>query len=277
MIDAGFNHQGSLPFDNRTVPPVAVSYGGGVDSSGMLVQAALAGSHVDHILFANVGNEKSETMRYIEMFDRWCQANGLPGITEVKAARPRSGDRSLGDALLRTRVLPALAFNRHQCSIVWKIDPQERFLKKLYGWDNSQQTWVGGFPFIERWIGYDASPRDQARARSAHGKASSGFVNAFPLIEGGMTREGCQDIIKSVGLPVPPKSSCTFCPAMKKEEINDLARTEPEKLREALLIERGAQERGLRSIVGLGRSWSWRDYVLNQAPADVRTIAQSLC
>lgn len=38
----------------------------------------------------------------------------------------------------------------------------------------------------------------------------------------------CREIIKAAGLPVPPKSACFFCPAMRQIEILRLATVDPE-------------------------------------------------
>ncbi|MTJ93578.1 MAG: hypothetical protein F8N36_12040 [Desulfovibrio sp.] len=192
-------------------------------------------------------------------------------MTVVKNPRPRSGDQSIGDALLRCRVLPALAFNKHQCSIVWKIDPQDAFIRRHFGWSNKSTCWAS-VPHVVKAIGYDADPRDRCRAGKSHGKDSPGCVNWYPLIEWEINREACSDIIAAAGLPVPPKSSCVFCPSMQKAEIDELARTEPDNFGLAIAVEDGAVERGLESVKGLGRGFSWRSYASESAPMDVRMV-----
>jgi hypothetical protein len=202
--------------------------------------------------------------------NEWLRGEGFPEITIVKNRRPRSGDLSLGDALLRNSVLPALSFGQHQCSLVWKIAPSEAFVRRRYGWSGQTKTWLDGISIVTKAIGYDASPRDRARAGKAHGKDSEGFRNWYPLIEFGITRDACVSLIEGAGLPVPSKSACFFCPASHKSEIDDLGRQSPELLRDALRIEDRARARGLRAVKGLARRWAWRDYVENEAPEDVR-------
>jgi hypothetical protein len=90
---------------------------------------------------------------------------------------------------------------------------------------------------------------------------STGAVNAFPLIEWGWDRDRCAAEIAAAGLPIPIKSACFFCPAMRKAEIDDLARFHPRLARKALELEDRAKARGLRSVIGLGRRWSWRDHL----------------
>jgi hypothetical protein len=59
---------------------------------------------------------------------------------------------------------------------------------------------------------------------------------------------------------VPLKSACFFCPASKKQEILWLRERHPELLERALAIERNARAT-LRSVKGLGRSFSWEAYL----------------
>jgi hypothetical protein len=86
------------------------------------------------------------------------------------------------------------------------------------------------------------------------------FVYWYPLMECGFDREKCKEIIASAGLPVPIKSACWFCPASKKWEIDWLEQTHPELLERALQIERNGQAK-LKTVKGLGRSYSWESYV----------------
>jgi len=59
---------------------------------------------------------------------------------------------------------------------------------------------------------------------------------------------------------VPPKSACWFFPASKKREIVWLREHHPELLKRALAIEENAKP-NLTSVVGLGRSFSWGEFL----------------
>jgi hypothetical protein len=125
-------------------------------------------------------------------------------------------------------------------------------------------------------IGYDAGPRDSCRQYKAEGKAAEGYRNRFPLIEWGWDREECVRQIVAAGLPVPVKSACFHCPAMKRDEIQALATEHPVLFHRAISIERKAldlqpgreaarrakaQAEGRQfrpaTTVGLGRSFAW--------------------
>jgi hypothetical protein len=76
----------------------------------------------------------------------------------------------------------------------------------------------------------------------------------------GMDRAACERSIRGAGLPVPPKSSCWFCPASKKSEILWLSRRHPRLLERARALEANAKP-NLTSVRGLGRSFAWGDFV----------------
>lgn len=53
---------------------------------------------------------------------------------------------------------------------------------------------------------------------------------AYPLVDFGLDRQGCQDLISGLGYQVPPPSNCILCPFMSKIELLWLARTMPEQI-----------------------------------------------
>jgi 3'-phosphoadenosine 5'-phosphosulfate sulfotransferase (PAPS reductase)/FAD synthetase len=241
--------------------PLVVAYGMGVDSTAVLIGLHQRFEKPDLILFADTGSERPETYAYLDTINAWCRKVGFPTITVVKNASPKAGYTSLEDQITKLRVLPALAYGQHQCSLVWKRDPQQKFVKT---WQPAIDAWAAGLT-VTQCIGYDAGPRDGARAYKAEGKASDGYTNRFPLIEWGWTRDRCREEIHKAGLPIPVKSCCWFCPAHKKAEIDQLAVDHPELIDRALRIELLAQIRGLNRIKGLGRNFSWADYLENKS------------
>jgi hypothetical protein len=127
------------------------------------------------------------------------------------------------------------------------------------------------YAHVVKAIGLDAGEEHRltwARPKPAEGKRPSReqwldqnyFAYWYPLMEWGLDREQCKRIISEAGLAVPVKSACFYCPASKKHEIAWLKEHHPELLERALAIERNARAR-LRSVKGLGRSFSWEDQV----------------
>lgn len=60
----------------------------------------------------------------------------------------------------------------------------------------------------------------------------------YPLREWGLDREACGKIIVDAGLPLPPKSACGFCPAMRQIEIAQLKREDPDMYALSIEMER---------------------------------------
>jgi hypothetical protein len=62
-------------------------------------------------------------------------------------------------------------------------------------------------------------------------------VLAYPLLDLGLRRADCPEIIRSAGLPMPPKSACWFCPLKRPSEWARMQREEPELFARACNLE----------------------------------------
>lgn len=225
---------------------LCVSFGGGVNSTAMLVEMSRRSMRPDVILFADTGGERPETYECLKKVSDWCVAHGFPAITTVRHESKKHGDKTLEDEVLRTRNLPSIAYGFKTCSQKWKGQPQDKWLNNF---EPAMNCWTAGGKVVKA-IGYDAG-------ESRRGKAYSDdkFDVIYPLIEWGIYRDDCVAICKSEGLPTA-KSSCFFCPSMKRWEIRELAKTNPDLMERALKIEANAE---LITVKGLGRSFSWAD------------------
>ena len=61
-----------------------VAYGGGTDSTAMIIECVNHGERIDYILFADTGAEKPHTYEYVKRFSQWCISHGLPEIITVR-------------------------------------------------------------------------------------------------------------------------------------------------------------------------------------------------
>lgn len=113
---------------------------------------------------------------------------------------------------------------------------------------------------VDKYIGYDAGETRRIQHAMPTDEANQKYKNHYPLYSWGWTREECVRVIERAGLPKPGKSSCFFCPSMKKAEIIDLYENERDLFDRALAIERGAAAT-LTSVKGLGRKWSWESLI----------------
>ena len=96
-------------------------------------------------------------------------------------------------------------------------------------------------------LGIDAGESHRARMSS-----KNGVENRYPLIEEGINRESCRQIIREHGLPDPGKSGCWFCPFQRVSQWKKLRREHPDLFCMALQLERRASsyriERGKTPI-----------------------------
>ena len=60
-----------------------VSYGGGANSTALLIGLHQHRIPVDLILFADTGAEHPHTYAYLDVMDRWLKDHGMPPITRV--------------------------------------------------------------------------------------------------------------------------------------------------------------------------------------------------
>lgn len=248
-------------------PPVVVSYGIGVDSTALLVAMHERGVRPDLILFADPGGEKPETYAYLPIINAWLRKVGFPEIVTVRYEPKSAPYTTLEGKCLANETLPSLAFGKHSCSIVFKIEPQNKFIKT---WTPALIAWASG-QRVRKVIGYDNGAQDcrrRAKAdRAVAKKADAGHADAwqyeywYALQDWGIDRVECLRLIASAGLPLPMKSACWFCPASKKSEIVWLRDTHPVLFQRAVAMETGARDgkHGLDTVKGLGRNFSWSD------------------
>jgi hypothetical protein len=76
---------------------------------------------------------------------------------------------------------------------------------------------------------------------------------AYPLIDLGMDRQDCMNVIERAGLPVPPKSSCYFCPFHTQHAWKEQARNQPDLFAKSVALERFINER--QSALGKDQVW----------------------
>jgi len=252
---------------------IVVNYGMGTNSTALLVEATKRGVIVDHIIAADTGDEFDRTYDYTQRFSTWLREHGQPLVTMTRWHRKDGSFVPISALCLARGELPSKAYGLSGCTSKWKQQPID---KAVSGLDMVKDAWSRG-ELVERWIGYDADEPDRGarmlsknpqptRQRNGRTEIVPSWLWRCPLVEWNMGRDECIAAIKSVGLPLPGKSACFHCPSTKKHEIDRMAREEPEMLRRALEIEDKAIASGnLTSVKGLGRYFSWREYLAGKA------------
>lgn len=236
--------------------PFIAAFGGGLNSTAGLVLLRDLGDVPDAILFADTGGEKPETYEHVRLMDGWCAANGFPPITwvkrELKPERQKHDEKytDLESECLVKKCLPSIAYYGRSCSEKWKHQPQEKWAN---AWEVAQARWAAGGVIVKA-IFYDADEPDRVKFHR-----DEKYVYWHPLVDRDIGRAECERIVIGAGLPIPPKSSCFFCPEMTPPEIAELERRNPDLLARALAMEANAN---LTGIKGLGKhEYSWREMV----------------
>lgn len=212
---------------------------------------------IDLILFSDTGGEQPETYGYLDTMNQWLSEKGLPKVTSLYYTRSDGSRMTLEEECLSSHTLPAIAYGRKACSMKYKIEPQERFLRN---YPPCKELWKKGERPV-RFIGYDAGEMRRRNHAIAYDIQDKRFAKRYPLCDDWFwTRDDCKEAIRSEGLPLPGKSSCFFCPSMKKAEIRKLKQQHPELIMRALAIENNAMP-NLKTVKGLGRNWAWRDFL----------------
>ena len=184
-----------------------LSLGAGVNSVAMLLLLLDAGEDFETI-FCDLGLEWPETYSYIEMVKRdICPITTIQGINEP--------GRTLYEHCVHYRNFPTRRWK--WCTDRFKIKPINRFYQKPC------VSFVG--------IGADEANRPTTRI------VDPGIEKVFPLIEQGITRTQCLEIIKGHGLPTPQRSGCYICSSQSKVQWRELYHLHPELYQKAKHLE----------------------------------------
>lgn len=244
---------------------IVVSYGGGVNSTALLVGLWEKQQRPDYILFADTGDEKPHTYNFLWQMTKWLLEHNFPPIIIVRGDLPQQRkDGSLYAECYRLGSLPAKAYGYGTCSQKWKIDPQQKFIRELakkhnpqlIGWDASCITVL---------VGFDAGEPSRVH-RALHRELKFWEPRqAFPLYDWDWGREECLAAIERAGLPNPGKSACFYCPSSKKHEVRELAERYPDLFAKAVEMERralaGEGQAPRTTSAGLGRQFNWAELV----------------
>lgn len=231
---------------------VVASFGGGVNSTAMLIGMHERGEPVDLILFADTGGEKPHTYAHVLEMSEWLVEHGMPAILTVARHTTVSKLERIGtyttleEDCLAKQMLPSIVYGYKACSQKYKVEPQDKFC-------NSHPACIGAWKLgpITKVIGYDADEERRAKI-----KGDDKYEYRYPLIEWGWGRDECIEAIDRAGIKQPGKSACFFCPSSKKKEILELSRVYPELAARAVAMERNAE---LTTVKGLGRNFAWGD------------------
>lgn len=112
------------------------------------------------------------------------------------------------------------------CSNEWKSRAAQRFVREMLLSAKQFDVWLG------------ISVDEMKRVRQIEGK----WQNRYPLIEQRMNRGDCIAVVKRMGWPEPPRSSCWMCPNHTHGEWMRIKMDHPEDFKKAVGFEQAIRE-----------------------------------
>jgi hypothetical protein len=250
-------------------PPsyILACYGGGLNSTAMLLRWVDELLPLSAVTFADTGGERPETYANVARMSAWLVMRGYPPVVTVRYATREGQVITLEERCLSTRRLPSLAYGFKKCSQKFKRQPQEKWAREQ---PEIVELWARGEK-VTKLLGYDADEphrADRARERYAADlrlpKPSPDvrrYTYEYPLIDRwNMGREECQEVCEQHGFCSVPKSACWFCPSSSNRDIYTLKDDHPDLLARALEIERTAESTTAGRGLG-GQSRRWADII----------------
>lgn len=178
---------------------VYLSLGAGLQSSALLLMSD-RGEHgvprAEVALFADTQDEPAWVYEQLELL------RATVSIPIVTVTAGKLSDGRYGSALL----IPAFTSGangggmiRRQCTADFKIKPIKRYVAEHFGRNRKSPS-----------ICLLGISTDEAhRMKPAIVKY---IVNTYPLCDAGISRSDCVAYLRGLGMPIPKKSACVFCP-----------------------------------------------------------------
>lgn len=204
-----------------------LSFGGGPPSVALLILNALGriSQKAELVVFADPGAEDPRTYDVLPAYEDFAVSHGIPFVRVSSNAGPLAtwiAERSVPIPVFTPR-----GMGRRQCTERWKIRPIHKLLRQDLGYTKVvaqlAMTWE------EVW-----------RMRNSPAKY---VTNTYPLIDHRFRRDACIELIQAVGLPVPPRSACVFCPLKGSERWRETLVETPEAFDSAARLENAVNSR----------------------------------
>lgn len=210
-----------------STPAQVWSCGGGTQSAAigvLIVRGRLP--KPDHALIVDTTRERAATWAY---FDSVLHPALLAvGVDIVRVNRDDYckvdlyGGADGGTPLMPFYTAPAGKLSAY-CSAEWKREVAGRFMRRTLGLDS-----------VVNWVGYSTNEmRRMSTPRKLWWQLRYPLIDDVPL-----NRAGCVALVRSMGWPDPPRSSCWMCPHHGDAEWRDMREREPEDFERAVALER---------------------------------------
>lgn len=252
-----------------------LSLGAGVQSSALLVLACTDDRvpTPDVAIFADTGDEPKWVYEYVRVLTAWAAQYGVEVVTVTAGVL---SEKCLDGTTRGSLYLPVFTdggsgmLNR-TCTHKYKIVPLHREVRKRLGYRKGQVIKKRARSML------GISADEVTRMKVSHEKWQT---NTYPLVDLGIRREHCYDIVAKVGLPRPERSACVYCPFHSDSYWQWLKDEHPDEFEVAVKFDhamRGSgRDKGLRSEPFLHRSCKPLDQVefVDKSQVNLFSIAE---
>ena len=200
-----------------------ISFGAGVQSTALLVLSALELKGVpkaDCAIFADTGDEPPWVYDTLEYMKEWSDIPIYETSKGMLSANVLSNGKFVPIPVFSQRAESAGENQlRRQCTREYKITPIEKKVRELLGYNKGQRVKHTATAMIG--ISLDEATRMKE-------SRTNWVKNEYPLVDIGFRRGNCIKLLQEYGIPVPKKSSCTYCPYHSNAYWRDLKHNYPE-------------------------------------------------
>jgi phosphoadenosine phosphosulfate reductase family protein len=193
-----------------------LSYGGGLNSTALLVFLIKNHYPLDLVLFADTGSEFDHTYKTVQIYKEYCLNHNIPFVI-VKSDKGVIYDYYFNKKITPNRM-------KRDCTTKFKITPIRQYIRKNYP--------------KEKFVFYIGIDYDEAhRMRDSDVKY---IENKYPLVDNKINRSNCISLLQKEGLYVPQKSGCYFCPFTKKAGWVNLKRHNIDLFNKSMKLEQNS-------------------------------------
>lgn len=260
----------TLQVDENMIEPIRIiSLGLGVQSTALYYMSSIGElPRAQVAIFSDTGREKSGTMEYLEILKKWQKENnGIPIIVIQKKNLFNDLLNSVNSTSQRFSSIPAFTLNedgskgmlRRQCTNEYKIAQIDKAIREFLEVSNlrgqtihvykgisldemdrmsiPQEVWkIHLYPFCGYKVGKNETTRIDTKK---------------------MSRLNLIKWYSDNNLPVPPKSSCVFCPYQSDAAWRNMKNNYPDDFNDAILVDRAVRNntnKGINSPIFLHSS-----------------------
>jgi hypothetical protein len=220
----------------------SVSYGGGRQSTALLVLAAQGLIDFPLFIFANTGvdSEHPATLAYLEQHAQpYAAAHGIELVEVHKTYKGKP--EGIHERIMRPGIVSQIIPVRssadgppmsRSCTVDYKIEQIGKELRSRGASPENPATVAVGISLDEM---HRANRKNRPYERIVYPLLR---MDDGPLLDRPMRTDDCIRVIRNAGLPVPPKSACFFCPFHSMGEWIRQRRDEPELFAKSVEVER---------------------------------------